>query len=97
MIKKLARWILRDELSIIPPSKVMMHLKYIFCQENDNAEMSYALAMKIAKAYEEDYERCIATCQDIKNDLAELKTIKKQPKMPKMIFNQKKLKKEFNN
>lgn len=71
MIKKIARWILRDELTpkILPPSKVMMTLKHIFYQEDKDAGMAYAMAIRIMELYKADYERCIGTCEDIRNDL----------------------------
>lgn len=74
MIKRLARWVLRDELepAILPPAKVMMSLKRIFYNEAKNAGMAYANAIKITDKYRLDYDRCIDTCADIRCDLAEM-------------------------
>ena len=73
LIKRIARYILRDELPpvILPPSKVMMLLKSIFYNEDKDAGMAYALATKITDMYRKDYQRCIDTCNDIENDLKE--------------------------
>ncbi len=71
MIKRFARWILRNqpETRIIPPSKVRACLKHIFYQENKCSGMAYVLAIKITESYQKDYDRCVATCNDIKADL----------------------------
>lgn len=75
MIKRLARWVLRDEITpqILKPSRVMMSLKHIFYQENKDAGMAYAMAIKIMELYKADYERCVGICKDIQSDLNELK------------------------
>ena len=73
MIKKFARWILRNEFKILPPAEVMMSLKHIFYQEDKDSVWAYSNAIKISDCYREEYDRCVATCKDIESDLNELR------------------------